>query len=181
MGMSKLLLAVTLAIAAVAGHATAAADSSMTPQIQSGQIVAPLAATTIYVRNLSASLTLYRDELKMRVLSDEPSSIYGPGRTITLGVSPKKVGQLILVDLGAAGGSAPAPDRVAYGHSGDFAIVIPTNDIWNIYRTLKSKYVFMSAPVTLMQNPNMKVQGVEMSFRDPDGTYVNLVQAGVRK
>ena len=60
-------------------------------------------------------------------------------------------------------------------------MVIPTNDIWNIYRTLNTKYVFMSAPVTLMQNPNMKVQGVEMSFRDPDGTYVNLVQAGVKK
>jgi catechol 2,3-dioxygenase-like lactoylglutathione lyase family enzyme len=166
---------------AISAIVLAAAAAGPAPVIQPGQIVAPLASATIYVRSMPASLALYRDELKMHVLSDEPSSVYGPGRTVTLGVSEKPVGRIILVELGAKGGRAPPADRSAYAHSGDFAVVIPTNDIWNVYRRLHTKYVFMSAPVSLMRNPNMKVQGVEMSFRDPDGAYVNLVQSGVPK
>ena len=83
-------------------------------------------------------------------------------------------------DLGAKGGKAPAPDRVRYAHSGDFCVIIPIkgSDIWAFYEKYKSKYVFMSeGPVVLMANPDPKaVQGMgEMSFRDPDGLYVNIV------
>jgi catechol 2,3-dioxygenase-like lactoylglutathione lyase family enzyme len=172
------LSAATLFIA-LATASSAAEPVGMAPQIKPGAIIAPLAAVTIYVRDMNASLALYRDELKMHVLSDEPSSVYGPGRTVTLGVSPKPVGHIILVDLGAKGGPAPAHDRAPYGHSGDFAVVIPTDHIWDIYNRLHTKYVFMSPPVSLMFNPKAKVQGVEMSFRDNDNVYVNVVQPGV--
>ena len=158
---------------------TASAPMSALPQIQAGQIASPLVAATIYVRDMNASLTLYRDELKMKVLSDTPTSVYGQGRTVTLGASDKPIGRIILVDLGATGGQAPAPDRVRYAHSGDFCVIIPIrgSDIWAFYEKYKAKYVFMSeGPVVLMANPNAATQGMgEMSFRDPDGVYVNIV------
>ncbi len=159
--------------------AAAATAPPAPPQIQPGQIASPLVAATIYVRDMDKSLALYRDELKLHVISDEPSSEYGPGRTVTLAAAPKMLGQVILVDLGPRAASAPPPDRSAYAHSGDFCVILPirASEIWNFYNKYKDKYVFMSAgPVQLMANPNATVQGMgELSFRDPDGVYVNIV------
>jgi catechol 2,3-dioxygenase-like lactoylglutathione lyase family enzyme len=167
------------ALAALLTVASPCVAQTQMPVIQPGQIAAPLVAATIYVRDMNASLTLYRDELKMRVLSDQPSSAYGPGRTVTLGASDKMLGRIILVDLGSKGGTAPKPDRARYAHSGDFCVIIPikAKDIWDFYNRYKNKYVFMSeGPVVLMANPNATTQSMgEMSFRDPDGVYVNIV------
>lgn len=168
-----------LALLTSALLASAAAADPPAPQIQPGQIASPLVSATIYVRDMDRSLALYRDELKLHVVSDEPSSEYGPGRTVTLAAAPKMLGRVILVDLGPKAATSPPPDRSPYAHSGDFCLILPirASEIWKFYNNYKDKYVFMSAgPVQLMANPKAAVQGMgELSFRDPDGVYVNIV------
>ena len=168
----------TLALAAaLLLSASPCAAQAVYPTIQPGQLVAPLQSTTFYVRDMDASLRLYRDLLKFHIFSDTRTA--DGERTVHIGASSKPVGQIYLVSLGAKGGAGPPPLREPYGHSGDFAIILPTQDIWNLYdKLVAQKYQVMSPPVTLMHNPNMRVQSVEMSFRDPDGVYVNLVQSG---
>lgn len=169
------MAAACLGAACLAAASPGVAAPSPYAPIQPGQLVSPLQSVTLYVRDMDDALKVYRDLLKLHVFSDTTKD---GERTVHMGAADKPIGQLFLVSLGAKGGTAPPPLAEPYGHSGDFAVVFPTNDIWTIYdKLVADRYQIMSPPVTLMHNPNMRVQALEMSFRDKDGVYVNIVQS----
>ena len=146
---------------------TAQDDSSVTPLIervtptsnptvfQDGMNVAPLARATIFVRDIEASLKLYRDILGLRPMFYQLHN-----------------------DETTPPPSTQTPDT----RTGDFALVFPTNDIHRLTAEITAAgYPIVSPPVPLIIREEYAEQPVEMMFRDPDGVLVNLVQAGVLK
>lgn len=173
------------------GPPGAAPDALTVPDtFANGQLVAPLARVTIFVRDMDRSLTLYRDILKLRVVHD--ATVEGQTvrdflksdgralRTVILSPSDTTVGNVGLYQIVGAGADAGPAARDNFAHTGDFALVFTTNAIWDIYNEARAAgFAMMNPPVTLMSRPNMKQQPLEMSFRDPDGLMVNITQAGV--
>ena len=187
----KTLLAICAAVGVVAsaGVAAAAPGSGDAPAFQPGQVVAPLHRVNLYVRDIEASLALYRDILKLEVVSDRAWDPRARGldtdvrlREVVLTAGNDRVGGLAL--YGIQGQRTPVRPmfQEPFGHTGDVATVWSTEDIWAINDEVKAAgHVVLSPPVTLMVNPAMQVQNVEMQFRDPDGFLVNLLQAGIAR
>jgi catechol 2,3-dioxygenase-like lactoylglutathione lyase family enzyme len=161
--------------------------------VPAGFRVAPLSRASIFVRDLEASLALYRDILGLRVRVDRAldgerfDQIMG-----TRGVKARvrilqsgdtvygNVGLFELAGESRPASSAPAQDRFA--HTGDFAVVFLTNDIAGITaRVTAAGYTIIAPPMVLFPDANQpdakqKEQSLEMMFRDPDGVLVNLIQ-----
>lgn len=156
---------------------------------QPGQALAPMARATIFVRDLDASLKLYRDILGLKPMFDNYWK--GKGINAIMGTDGKELRATVLMAGESVMGNiglyqlhnekgAPPPARGTDTRTGDFAVVFPTNDIWGLTRKIEAAgYEIVSPPVTLIARPGMKQQPLEMMFRDPDGVLVNLVQAGV--
>lgn len=189
---AAMVLAATLGIVAAAVTPTAVAAgpaSRAVPQFQPGQVVAPLHRANLYVRDLDAALALYRDLLKLKVVADRAWDPRAHGldtdlrlREVVLSAGNDQVGALALYAI--EGQRTPVRPRFQepFGHTGDVATVWSTEDIWAINDEVKAAgYVVLSPPVTLMKNPDMLVQNVEMQFRDADGFLVNLLQAGIAR
>jgi catechol 2,3-dioxygenase-like lactoylglutathione lyase family enzyme len=164
-------------------------DNAAPNPVQPGQALAPMARATIFVRDLEASLKLYRDILGLKPMFDNHWK--GKGINAIMGTEGKElratvlmagesvVGNIGLYQLSNEKG-APPPPRGTDTRTGDFAVIFPTNDIWGLTRKIEAAgYEIVSPPVTLLARPGMKQQPLEMMFRDPDGVLVNLVQAGV--
>jgi catechol 2,3-dioxygenase-like lactoylglutathione lyase family enzyme len=159
------------------------------PAFQPGQVIAPLHRANLYVRSIDASLRLYRDILKLRVVADRAWDPRAHGldtdvrvREVVLSAGNERVGGLALYEISGQTAPVRAMFQEPYGHTGDVATVWSTNDIWAINDEVKAAgLVVLSPPVTLMINPTMLVQGVEMQFRDADGFLVNLLQSGIAK
>ncbi len=163
----------------------------MPPVFQPGQALAPMARATIFVRDIETSLKLYRDILGLRPMFDNYWK--GKGINAIMGTEGKELratvlmaGESVVGNIGIyqlykeKGVRVPAPARNADTRTGDVAVVFPTNDIRGMTKKIQDAgYVIISPPVTLLQNPNMKQQGLEMMFRDADGVLVNLIQPGV--
>ena len=91
-------------------------------------------------------------------------------------------GNLGVYQLSNEKDAPPPPPLHKDTRTGDFAVVFPTTDIWNLYKKIQDAgYLIISGPVTLIPRPGYKVQPVEMMFRDRDGVLVNLLQAGVKE
>ncbi len=159
------------------------------PKVPAGQLIAPLYRGNLYVRDADKALKLYRDILKLKVVSDGP---WDPkAHNINTDVKVREVvltagnpieGNLALYEIKGQKEPVMAPFLEDFGHTGDVATVWATNEIWNINDDVKKAgYTVLSPPVTLMENPDMLVQSVEMQFRDSDGFLVNLLQGGIRK
>lgn len=157
---------------------------------QSGQVLAPMARTTIFVRDIEVSLKLYRDILGLKPMFDNLwkgigiNNIMGTKgkdlRATVLMAGESTIGNIGLYQLYNETGTPPPPARTADTRIGDVAVIFPTNDIWGLTNKIKAAgYVIISPPVTLLERPNMKEQALEMMFRDADGVLVNLVQSGI--
>ncbi len=163
----------------------------MPPVFQPGQALAPMARATIFVRDIETSLKLYRDILGLKPMFDNYWK--GKGINAIMGTDGKELratvlmaGESVVGNIGIyqlykeKGVRVPAPARSADTRTGDVAVVFPTNDIWTMTKRIQDAgYVIISPPVTLLRNPNMKQQALEMMFRDADGVLVNLIQPGV--
>ncbi|MDX2144478.1 MAG: VOC family protein [Rhodospirillaceae bacterium] len=157
---------------------------------QPGQALAPMARATIFVRDIDASLKLYRDILGLKPMFDNHWK--GKGINDIMGTSGKElratvlmagdsvVGNIGIYQLYNEKGTPPPPARGSDTRIGDVAVIFPTNDIWGLTKKIQDAgYEMISPPVVLIERPGMKQQPLEMMFRDPDGVLVNLVQAGV--
>ena len=159
------------------------------PKFQSGQVVAPLYRANLYVRSIDSALKLYRDILKLKVVSDTAWDPKEHGlktdvtmRDVILSAGNPALGNLALYEIKGQKEPVMAPFLEPFGHTGDVATVWSTKDIWNISDEVKKAgFVVLSPPVTLLENPDMLVQSVEMQFRDADGFLVNILQGGMRK
>jgi catechol 2,3-dioxygenase-like lactoylglutathione lyase family enzyme len=161
------------------------------PVFQPGQALAPMARATIFVRDIDASLKLYRDILGLKPMFDNYWK--GKGINAIMGTDGKELratvlmaGDSVIGNIGIyqlyneKGAPPPAPARYSDTRIGDVAVVFPTNDIWRLTKKIEAAgYVIVSPPVALMERPGMKQQALEMMFRDADGVLVNLVQAGI--
>ncbi len=165
-----------------------------TPPPEPGMKLTAMNRATFFVRNQEESLKLYRDLLGLKVYFNNfwdnagINEVMGTkGETLNAivleGSGDPVFGKLGIYQLSAASvAKAPPPSRSTTTDVGDAAVVFTTNDIDNLYAKIKAAgYVIISAPATLNPNPANRVQAKEMQFRDPDGTIVNLVQAGVPK
>lgn len=198
--MSKLALNVAFAALIVTGVIAASGAAATGPAaptqsgalaagaaIQPGQVIAPLHRANLYVRSIDRSLKLYRDVLRLRVVSDRAWEPRAHGldtavkmREVVLSAGNEHVGALALYEITGQSTPVRAMFQEPFGHTGDVATVWATNDIWAISDEVKAAgYVVLAPPVTLMTNPKMRVQSVEMQFRDADGFLVNLLQAGI--
>lgn len=186
-GLSAAMAAVAvLAWASVPARAQAEAP---VPEFQPGQVVAPVHRANLYVRSIEKSLKLYRDILKLRVVSDRDWDPRAHGldtdvriREVVLTAGNGRVGGLALYEIQGQRTPVRAMFQEPFGHTGDVATVWSTGDIWAINDEVKAAgYVVLAPPVTLMANPKMLVQSVEMQFRDADGFLVNLLQAGIAR
>ncbi len=162
---------------------------SAKPVFQQGQVIAPLYRANLYVRDIDRSLKLYRDVLKLKVVSDGPWDPKAHGlntdvkvREVVLSAGNPALGNLALYEIKGQKEPVRAPFLEPYGHTADVATVWSTKDIWNISDEVKAAgYVVLAPPVTLLTNPDMLVQSVEMQFRDADGFLVNILQGGISK
>lgn len=205
----KLGLGVAIVLAASIAHAQTApggkaGDTEVVSRIaapsmprpptvfQAGQKLAPMARATIFVRDIEASLKLYRDILGLTPMFD--NTWKGKGINMIMGTDGKELratvlmagdsvqGNLGIYQLYNEKGTPPPPPRGTDTRIGDVAVVFPTNDIWTLTKKIQDAgYEMISPPVSLIERPEYEVQPVEMMFRDPDGVLVNLVQAGVLK
>lgn len=184
--MKSIVALVALGLVAAEPACAQSAEPS-TPVFQSGQIIAPLYRANLYVRDIDRALKLYRDILKLKVVSDGPWDPRARGlstdvtvREVVLSAGHPTMGNLALYQIAGQKEPVRAPFLEPYGHTADVATVWSTKDIWNINDEVKAAgYVVLSPPVTLLANPNMLVQGVEMQFRDADGFLVNILQSGI--
>lgn len=160
------------------------------PSFQPGQRLAPMARATIFVRDIDASLALYRDILGLRPSFDNYwrgtaiNRIMGTEgrelRAVVLMAGESTIGNIGIYQIYREPGPPPAAAAGRDTRIGDVAVVFPTNDIWNLTKRIEAAgYAIVSPPVVLVERPNMRQQGVEMMFRDADGVLVNLVQPGV--
>jgi catechol 2,3-dioxygenase-like lactoylglutathione lyase family enzyme len=162
------------------------------PVFQPGQALAPMARATIFVRDIEVSLKLYRDILGLKPMFDN----YWKGKGINdiMGTEGKElratvlmagdsiVGNIGIYQLYNEKGQPPPAAKGSDTRIGDVAVIFPTNDIWGLTKKIQAAgYEMISPPVTLLEQPGMKQQALEMMFRDADGVLVNLVQAGVPK
>ncbi len=167
----------------------AASAAQIEPKYQPGQVLLPLNRAELYVRDADKALKLYRDILKLRVVSDRDWDPKEHGlntdvkvRQIVLTAGNSQLGNLALYEIKGQKEPVMKPFLEDFGHTGDVATVWTTKDIWNINDELKKAgYIVLSPPVTLLENPDMLVQSVEMQFRDSDGFLVNILQGGIRK
>ena len=183
--MRTLIVAITLALSLP----TLCVGQPAPIRIQDDQVVAPLYRANLYVRDIEASLRLYRDILKLKVVSDEAWDAESHGltsdidvREVVLSAGNPSLGNLALYEI--SGQRAQVRDRFmeSFGHTADVATVWNTKDIWNINDEVHAAgYIVLAPPVTLLHNPDMVVQSVEMQFRDADGFLVNIIQSGIRK
>ena len=171
------------------GGAQAQSTPAAKPAFQKGEIIAPLYRANLYVRDTDKALKLYRDLLKLKVVSDGDWDPKAHGlnmdvkvREVVLSAGNLAMGNLALYEIKGQKEPVRTPFMEPYGHTADVATVWSTKDIWNINDEVKAAgYVVLSPPVTLLTNPNMMVQSVEMQFRDADGFLVNILQGGIAK
>jgi catechol 2,3-dioxygenase-like lactoylglutathione lyase family enzyme len=161
--------------------------------IPEGFRVAPLARATLFVRDQEESLKLYRDILGLRVRTDREfaderfNRILGTERLRTrvkiLQSGDTVYGNVGLFELvGDERASVPAPSRASAARTGDFALVFLTSDIEAIAaKVAAAGYAIIARPMVLFPDAGLKVQPLEMLFRDRDGVLVNLIQPGTQQ
>jgi len=157
--------------------------------------VGPVKRVTLWVRDIDASLALYRDLLGLQVIEDKV--LEGAAVQALLGLES---GRLRIVHLSADGqpqgwvglyaltGARPAPpslpepdpSRFSYGQS---VVVFETqrmDELLNLLR--KGGYRLLGAPIDYVKpsgtGPTPGGRYREVIFFDPDGIPVSLIQIG---
>jgi catechol 2,3-dioxygenase-like lactoylglutathione lyase family enzyme len=168
----------------------ATAQSTSANPIPAGFKVAPLSRATIFVRDRTEALRLYRDILGLRVrvereFGDERFNRIMGTQNLRARVSILQSGDTVYGNIGIfelvgedrAG--VPGPSREPAARTGDVAVVFFTNDMDGIAaRVSAGGYTIVAPPMVLFPDPKFAVQPREMLFRDRDGVLVNLIQPG---
>ncbi len=145
--------------------------------------------TTIAVRDIEASLRLFRDILGLTVRRDLQLSgeavnqVLGTSgttsRIVILQSGDSLIGNVALL----AYDDAPPPAAPAGDLSfdvGDVALIMTTADIDATHAALvRAGYPIVSPPIVLFERPDLAVQAREMMFVGPEGIFINLIQPGV--
>ena len=157
--------------------------------IADGALVSPVSRTTIFVRDLDESLKLYRDILGLqprreRILEgsfwNEVVGTDGESKRIkviilntTDGEMVGNVGLFQFIDEND-GPPVYKPPRV---QTGDMALIMRTEDILGIHKTIRDAgYTIIAPPMNAEENTGPDA-GYEMLFFDRDGIIVNLIQS----
>jgi len=157
-----------------------------------GQRMQPMARATTFSRDRDKMIALYKDLLGLNQLMDNYWKGVGINRIKnTEGLEQRAAifmaglsnsGNLGIYQLYFEKLKIPPPNTSTTVRAGEAAVVFATKDINRIYEGVKKlNLVVLSPPVALVNDPNMKQQQMELLFRDPDGTLVNIIQAGVPK
>lgn len=149
----------------------------------------PVKRTTVFCRDLDASLALYRDILKLRVADDKTISGPAMGRMLGLDDCTMRIVHLqsALSENGLIGLYAvvtprlPEAPRAPQGrlHYGQVAVVLYTREADAIYRDLqRAGYVFLTPPTKYEKTTDSPMMPAgtytEMLFYDPDGVLVSI-------
>ena len=186
----KFLTAMIVLLFATTGVVAQTAPGNPVPP---GFKLSPMARATVFVRDVDASLKLYRDilGLRLRVERDFPDERFNAvlgTNSATTKVRILQSGDVVYGNVGLfqlTGGDTPAaasPSAYGRANPGDVALVFNTSDINGIAAAVKAAgYPIISMPMVLFPRDDMDTQALEMLFRDKDGMLVNLIQAGKRK
>jgi len=152
----------------------------------------PLKRVTIWVRDIDASLALYRDVIGLDVIEDK--TVAGPHIAAMVGLQEATLRIVHLAPAGATHGwiglyalssaqppvtmtAAPQPAALAYGQ---VSVVIPTDAIDRILPQLRARGVrFLTEPKeyvkTTAGDTTPPGRYTEAIFFDPDGVMVSLM------
>ncbi|MEO0995931.1 MAG: VOC family protein [Pseudomonadota bacterium] len=144
--------------------------------------------TTIAVRDLDASLRLFRDILGLTVRRDLTLSGEAVNRVLgTSGTTSRIVilqsgdsllGNVALLAYDDVSPPPAAPSDLSFD-AGDVALIMTTADIDGVHAALvRAGYPIVSPPIVLFERPDLAVQAREMMFVGPEGIFINLIQPG---
>lgn len=148
---------------------------------------APVKRTTIIVKDMERSLAFYRDLLGMDVFYE--GHIGNPGASELMGMTMSGLHMVVLSADGAETGMVglmelkdvdPPLDATEWSatvKTGEAILVIPTENMRELYERMVAEGHTVATPPTKMEVPN-RPEIHEMMARDPDGTIVNLTQRG---
>lgn len=145
----------------------------------------PLARASIFVRDTSASLALYRDVLGLDVV--DARELAGPGIGAMLGLGDctirvtylsaegsdiARIGLFEIIGGGVPELPRPSPASI---HRGQVALVMDSPHIPDIHRRLKAANTrFLCEPATIRGSKGGLFH--EFLFHDPDGIVVDLIR-----
>ncbi len=183
--MWKSLIAVTfMGVIAM----TTTMSNAQEPEIPEGFSLSPMMRASIIVRDLDASLQLYRDILGLRprverALDGEAVNLIMGTEGKSLRVAILQSGDLVFANLGLfeyVGNGEPPPEAVSEVRTGDVALVFLTNDIYRIFDAVAAAgYTIVSQPTVLFPQEDSPTQSLEMIFFDGDGIAINLIERDV--
>lgn len=198
--MGKLALLLALASMPIA-HIASAKDHSEQPK-ETAELVRPLSRTTLVVRDIDASLHLFRNILGMATKLDltikgpEVNALLGTEkqtvRIVILHVEGSEIGNVGLLsypdsrpdskpDLKDATIEKKSPPSTSL-NVGQVALVMDTHDIDAVAKKARAaSYVIISDPRVIFDRPNMITQSREMIFVGPENIAINLIQQGIPK
>jgi len=178
---TALLTACMMALVAMAGAGTHTVFAAAAPSDRSGDTTPParnpldLRRTTLIVRDIEASLALYRDALGMDVAYDQ--EITSPGLTMRAGHDGKNRSRLVLLKandsfigmLGLWQFLDTAPDDLPPPNAGDFSV----GDIVLLFNSKTLDTTFPAAAAA----PGVRVYGApkERRYPSPAGDIVVMV------
>lgn len=174
------LAAVSLAACNHAAPQAAAATTPADAAAGAGRNPLDLRRTTLLVRDLEASLALYRDAMGMTMTYDQMITSRdgsSQSRLVLLKANDDQIGMLGLWQLANAA-DAPAPDVPEQGfETGEIVLLFNTSELDTVFASASAVpgVRVMSAP-TLREYPGDGVtyQVMVSMLRDPDGHIVEL-------
>ena len=149
----------------------------------------PMKRAAIIVRDMPASLAFWRDMIGLRVWAEGRIGPDHPSFHKLLAVKPCHARYVILnappVALGMVGLfelREPAPTATARRDSeatlnvGEAVLVFTCDDIGRIAAAVGSAGLPVLCPPTRFQLPELGIESREMTFRDPNGVAVNVIE-----
>jgi catechol 2,3-dioxygenase-like lactoylglutathione lyase family enzyme len=148
--------------------------------------VGPIVSSAQFVRDLDRAVAFYRDLLGFReirdITYDDPTAGSFLGRPHGSAVRYKLLaaGEGMVGMIGLFALEAPAPQEVERAdeaaHIGEAALVFVCSDLDAAYEALRARGHPVIRPPALLRNPDGSTNR-EMTFRDPDGVMINLMEA----
>ena len=181
----------TGATRAASGAAGAPTDAPGAAPL-AGPVVAPLVEpmkrAAIIVRDLERSLAFYQDALGLTVWSEGEAGPENRAFARLLGMPPCRVRYVILqsgaLALGMVGlfevrepapQEASVPTRAAVNR-GEVVLVFHTRDVHAVAERAAALGLEILCPPERLLIPEVGVDSIEMTLRDPNGVLVNLIE-----
>ena len=154
--------------------------------IAPGDAVGPISRVTVFSRDRSRALILYKDILGMTRLTDA----YWRGVAINRVKGTEGLEQHAVILMAGVSGEgnigiyqlyrekfAPPPiDTSAVIKTGDYALTFTTNDVQKIYGRVQEIGFTIITPPTVQPAGSQFAGATKLAIRGPDGVIVNFVQ-----